>query len=243
MPDSIYTVNLPAGYPAYLGYVDGIYPTMHGYISSDGVHQPALPALFPAAYLIGLTVTGSTLDADGIDVEPGNPSASAGVEWARRKLAAAPDSRPVIYASTLGTPGYGMHDVLAQMAAHIVPRAKVRLLSAHYGAGEHICGPHTCNLIAEPMDGTQYTDQHPGNNGTKIDMSVLLDSFFVAPAPPDPAEDTLKIPGFQGTWLAYMMIGRPDGSTVIVGQGTSGDAYYAIRDKGATDSHAPVKIS
>jgi len=231
MPDSIYPANLPAGYPAYLGYVDGMWPTL-----------PQLKVMFPAAYLIGLTVTGSTLNADGIDVEPGNPSALLGVEWAGRKLAAEPDSRPVIYASTLGTPGYGMHDVLAQLAAHTVPRSKVRLLSAHYGAGEHICGPHTCNLIAEPMDGTQYTDQHPGNHGTLIDMSVLLDSFFAAPTPPDPAEDTLKIPGFQGTWLAYTMIGRPDGSTVIVGQGTSGDAYYAIRDKGATDSHAPVKI-
>jgi len=231
MPDSIYPANLPAGYPAYLGYVDGNWPTL-----------PELKVMFPAAYLIGLTVTGSTLHADGIDVEPGNPSASAGVSWVRQKLAAEPGTRPVIYASTLGTPGYGMHDVLAQMAAHTVPRAKVRLLSAHYGTGEHICGPHTCNLISEPMDGTQYTDQAPGNHGTLIDMSVLLDSFFAAPPPPDPAEDTLKIPGFQGTWLAYTMIGRPDGSTVIVGQGTSGDAYYAIRDKGATDSHAPVKI-
>jgi len=231
MPDSIYPANLPAGYPAYLGYVDGRWATC-----------PVIKADHPAARHVCLTVTGNTLAADGIDVEPGNPSAWNGAQWAMRKLAHAPDSRPVIYASVQGTPGYGMHDVLRELTSLSIPRAKVRLLSAHYEAGEHICGPATCNLISEDMDGTQYTDQAPGSNGTLIDMSVVLDSFFAASPPPDPPEDNVKVPGFQGTWLGYMMIGRPDGSTVIVGQGLSGDAYYAVRDAGATSSHAPIKI-
>jgi hypothetical protein len=32
--------------------------------------------------------------------------------------------------------------------------------------------------VPEAMDGTQWTDTAPGENGTQVDASVLLDNFF-----------------------------------------------------------------
>jgi hypothetical protein len=65
----------------------------------------------------------------------------------------------------------------------------VRLMTAHYGAGNHICGPATCNLVTVAADGTQWRDNAPGAGGSLVDESVLLDDFFGAqPAPiPIPA--------------------------------------------------------
>lgn len=192
MPDSIRTLDLPAGYPAYLGYVDGHWPTAHGYTDQNGTYQPPLRILFPGAYLVDLTVTGTTLEADGIDCEPGNPSAASAASWASRKLAAAPKFRPVIYASVIGTPGYGMHDVLAHLGTLGIPRASVRLLTAHYEwktgtgadtANRHICGPSTCGLLPVAADGTQWTDVWPGA-AQVVDLSTLRDDFFGTPPPP-----------------------------------------------------------
>lgn len=167
MPDAIYVKDLPGGYAQYLGYADGHWPT-----------AAELRAKYPAAHVISLTVTGAALPADGIDCEPGNPDAHTSVMWVRDKLTGSPNSRPVIYASTQGTPGYGMPWVLTELNTWGIPRGQVRLISAHYGAGQHICGPATCHLIDEPMDGTQWTDKFAGNGGALIDMSALRDDFF-----------------------------------------------------------------
>lgn len=167
MPDSIYVSDLPPGYSAYLGYLDGQWSTL-----------ASLEKRFPGAHLLGLTVTGQSIAADGIDIEPGNPDAVSGVKWVVRKLASDGAARPVIYASVIGRPGYGMGDVLPQLAALRIDRSSVRLLSAHYGAGQHICGPHTCGEIGTDMDGTQWSDDIKTASLAVIDMSVLRDDFF-----------------------------------------------------------------
>ena|SRR5215469_8819449 len=225
MPDSIYPANLPAGYPAYLGYVDGHWPTL-----------PELRVMFPAAHLIGLTVTGNTVDADGIDVEPGNPDAAAGADWVVRKLAAEPHHRPVIYASALGTPGYGMHDILAHLMTLQVPLTSVRLLSAHYGGEEHICGPGTCGLLPVTMDGTQWTDAFSGAGGALIDMSVVHDTFFETPSPPK--KETMKLPPAPGDWgptttqyVDYQgtlyVVGPNGGNAIYMTKSTDGGAHWS----------------
>jgi len=174
MPDSERVADLPAGYPAYLGYADGDVPT-----------AAELAARFPAARLVILTVTGRTLQADGCDVEPGNLTAAAGANWCVMRLTASHGTRPVIYASVIGEPGYGMGDVLAELKRHNISRDEVRLLSAHYdkALGAHICGPATCGLIGTPMDGTQFTDEWRTETGAVIDMSVLSADFFGALVP------------------------------------------------------------
>src|SRR5262249_56233890 len=81
--------------------------------------------------------------------------------------------------------------VLPQLTARGIARSQVRLLSAHYGAGEHICGPGTCGLMSVDADGTQWTDQARGNGGSVIDASVLRDDFFSgSPAPVPPSSNS-----------------------------------------------------
>lgn len=168
MPGSTNVNNLPAGYPAYLGYSDGNWPT-----------AKALEAMFPDAEHVILTVAGGPAAhgvrvAPGTDVEPMDLTAAQGAAWASGHA-----GRPVIYASVQGEPGYGMRDVRDHLAALGIQRSAVRLLSAHYGFGPHICGPHSCDLIDIEMDGTQWTDTYSTGNAF-IDMSMLADDFFGA---------------------------------------------------------------
>jgi hypothetical protein len=162
MPDSTIVGNLPNGYDAYLGYVDGDFDT-----------AAALRERFPAAELVLLTVTGDTLAATGADVENFDLTPESGARWAKDKLGSDPGSRPVLYAS-VGS----MMPVVIALGAEGIPRASVRLLSAHFGDGPHICGPHSCGLISLEMDGTQWSNQSAGLNGAAIDMSMLAEGFF-----------------------------------------------------------------
>lgn len=188
MPDSITptNINMIDAKAAVLGYVDGNWPT-----------APRLHALFPGAKVIALTVLGETLDADGIDCEPGNPfTAVQAADWLKRKLASTPASRPVAYAD-LASPGYSMSEIVAELARLGIARARVRLLPAHYD-GEHICSAaRGCRdkdnqLITFTADGTQWTKTYPGVGGQQVDMSLLNDSFF-APAP-NPADWIFSTP-------------------------------------------------
>lgn len=167
MPDSIDVSKLPPDYDAYLGYVDGRWPT-----------GAELIRTFPNAELVLLTVAGTTTAAhgarisSGADDEPGDLTAQSAAAWAGHKLHSEPLSRPVLYASVSAMP-----ELIGQLRLLGIDRSEVRLLSAHYGWGPHICGPASCGEIAIGMDGTQWTDQYPGPFGP-IDMSMLADDFF-----------------------------------------------------------------
>ena len=177
MPDSITPGNLPMGYPAYLGYADGQWPT-----------AARLPALFPGARYVSLTVTGRTLDCDGVDCEPGNVNAVKAATWVKVKLATEQGARPVVYAD-LASPGYSMGECIAALLELGVTRSQYRILTAHYD-GSHVCSPgRGCRdkdgqVIGFTADGTQWCNDYPGVGGNKIDMSLLNDDFFgPAPAP------------------------------------------------------------
>jgi hypothetical protein len=159
MLDSISVANLPAGADAYLGYVDGNWATFS-----------QLQARFPRAHLLSMAVFHSD-DAMGCDREPGDLAVTDVAVWVKRQLARGV-WRPVVYASASN-----MGACVASLSQAGIARADVRLLSAHYGAGKHICGPSTCNLCPA-CDGTQFTDAAPGAGGSLIDESVLLDDFF-----------------------------------------------------------------
>lgn len=177
MPDATNVNLLPVGYPAYLGYVDGMFQT-----------ASTLEAMFPDAELVLLTVRGVSVPgihgvrvSPGTDVEPGDVAAAQAVGLVLRELAADPAARPVIYASVIGQSGYGMRDVITLLGVNEVDLPRVRLLSAHYGAGPHICGPATCHAIGWEMDGTQWTDSYAVPGGV-VDMSLLRPDFF-SPVP------------------------------------------------------------
>jgi peptidoglycan hydrolase-like protein with peptidoglycan-binding domain len=176
MADSIVPENLPPATGAYLVYVDGHWVT-----------EGPVRAMFPTARLLTMTVLGGHAVADGCDCEPGDMTPDVAAEWVGWRL----DSgawRPVIYASASE-----MAAVLAQLAADDIKRQDVRLLSAHYGEGNHICGPGTCKATPIDMDGTQYTKTGAGVGGTLIDLSTLLDDFFGAPAPVITLEADVKL--------------------------------------------------
>lgn len=188
MPDSIIPPNLPAGYGQYLVYVDGLWST-----------AAEVGKLHPQAQLLRMTVSGSTLNADGIDCEPGDVTAAAAAAWVKRKLASAPASRPVVYAD-LASEGCSMTEVLAELGALGIVRLQVRLLTAHYGK-QHICSPaNGCRdaqnkLITFTADGTQWTETYPGAGGSLIDMSELSSSFFTPASGFGPPQNLTVRPG------------------------------------------------
>lgn len=195
MPDSIKPLSLPAGYPAYLGYVDGEWPTAAG-----------LRAAHPQAHVLSLTVLGESLEADGVDCEPGNVNAAGAAGWVKRKLASAPASRPVAYAD-LESPGYSMAEVIAALLNLGISRVKYRVLTAHYTGVAHICSPSTCGTAFQ-ADGTQWTSKYPGIGGEDIDMSLLDDEFFGAAAPAPtwvfaPVRELSARPGHTSVSLAW----------------------------------------
>jgi hypothetical protein len=171
MFDSITVSDLPHGADAYLGYVDGEWPT-----------YPQVVAAFPAAYHLSMTVFPGVV-ADACDCENGDLTVTQAAEWARSRLAAGA-YRPVVYMSAAT-----MRAVNAALTSLGVTRPRVRLLSAHYGVGEHICGPSTCGY--PQADGTQWTDSAPGLHGSLIDQSLLSAGFFHGP--PESTEDVLFV--------------------------------------------------
>lgn len=170
MFDSINTGELPSGSGyAYAGYVDGDWPD-----------YTAIKEKFPSASVLSIAVSVDGI-ADCLDVEAGDATPPEAVTWLSGRLAAGA-VKPCIYAST---------DTMTRFIATMgVPRSSVRLWTAHYGLGEHICGPDTCKQLSIPADGTQWTDQALGRD---LDQSVLLDDFFGAEPPPAPVVSTWQV--------------------------------------------------
>ncbi len=176
MADSTSAAHLPPGYDAYAGYVDGK-PPWRDY--------DAIRVRFPGKPVLSIAVSAAD-DADCLDREPLDATAGQAPGWVRRQETRGL-TRPCVYASVSN-----MRAVIDDLLLGGVTRNAVRLWSAHYGAGEHICGPATCKLIDVPMDGTQWADSAPGQNGTWVDASVLLDDFFTEPGPAGWQEDMMR---------------------------------------------------
>lgn len=160
MFDSIDIAALPAGAPAYAGYVNGAWPTFS-----------TLLRVFPGAHLLDIAVTADA-DATCLDVEKGDATNADVYGWFTRQQARKA-WRPVLYTSASN-----VDSLAATMTANGFPRTSYRLWSAHYGAGEHICGPAACKLTRYACDGTQWTDNALGRN---LDQSVLASDFFGTP--------------------------------------------------------------
>lgn len=175
MADSTVPANLPAGYDAYAGYVDGSWPDC-----------AAIRARFPGVPVLSIAAEADA-DADCLDREPYDATAQEAPGWVRRQQARGVH-RPCVYASVSN-----MAEVIGELTRSAILRAEVRLWSAHYGAGEHICGPATCKWPDVPaMDGTQWSDSQPGAGGSQIDASILLDGFFGGTVPPGWQEDMMR---------------------------------------------------
>jgi len=188
MYDAVTLSNIPKDAVAVAGYVDG-YET-----------YPKLAGLFPKAQCLSISLSG-TVEAECLDVENGAATVDSIPSWIKNQTS----HRPVIYASVST-----MANILAKLAANSISRQSVRLWSAHYQQGQHICGPSSCGQIRVDMDGTQWTDTALGRN---LDQSLLLDNFFTVPAPTNtPWEDNMSLPTITAnesdTKLAHWYIHR-----------------------------------
>lgn len=238
MADSIRPSDLLPGYDAYLGYVDGMWPT-----------YSQVKQMFPGKDILSLTVLGGNSSADGCDCETGDLTTVSAAAWAKQRLAAGA-WRPVIYSSVSN-----MASVIAELSKLGVSPGDVRLLSAHYGAGQHICGPSTCKLVDREMDGTQWTDSASGAAHSLIDASLLQEDFFdeAGTSQTETWEDTLMatipevesgstgqaVKNWQGLLVAH---GYSLGDTGQFKDGVDGD--FGAKTKSATEEfQTAAKIS
>lgn len=161
MFDSAYNNQFPPGGGAYAGYVDGHV--------GDQPNYPWIVKNFPKAHHLSITLTPG-LDADCLDIETHAATVASAAGWFTRQKARGA-VRPVFYASV----SLMQSDLVAALAVAGIDRSQYRLWSAHYGNGNHICGPRTCRLLSITADGTQWTDH---DDKLTVDQSVLSDGFF-----------------------------------------------------------------
>lgn len=179
---------------AYASYVDGNI--------GDQPNNVKVMAAFPGKQHLSIALSASH-KADCFDIEPGAGMPSQAPDWVKWRQAAGV-TRPVLYAS-VSTMRNAILPVLSQAG---IRTASVRLWTAHYGAGEHICGPSTCGQLPVDADGTQWTDAYRGPNGV-VDMSLLDDGFFGAkPADPGawvfgPVRGLVARPGHTNVQLTW----------------------------------------
>jgi hypothetical protein len=166
MYDSIDLTQFPASVDFAAGYVNGKWPTAR-----------ELAARYPHAQILTIAVT-SGADAGALDIETGDATPADAPGWHKRQRARGA-ARPCLYANA-STMQAGIVPLVQSGA---IPRAAVRLWSAHYTEVAHICGPRSCRAVSIDMDGTQWTDRAAGRN---LDQSLLLPGFFGAAAAPPP---------------------------------------------------------
>ena len=162
MADSVNVLNLPPGFPAYAGYVNGEYTTW-----------PLLKKRFPRSRLLPITITLNDLVwAQCLDIENGD----ATPDQAPRFINLVPNALRMLYISRDSVP-----DLMQIMGAAKIERNRWKLWTAHYGFGKHICGPWTCKLPFQ-ADGTQWVDWG------EWDESLLDDNFFTLPTSRTPTQ-------------------------------------------------------
>jgi|ERR1700691_3608289 hypothetical protein len=167
MYDTIYNDQFPAGARAYAAYVDGGI--------GDQPNYSYIVKAFPRASHLSIALSSSD-NADALDVEPGAASPGDVPRWYDQQKARGV-YRPCVYASVSTMQG----SVLGELESAGIVRGNARLWTAHYGAGEHICGPASCGLISVEADGTQWTDDALGRS---LDQSLLQGDFFAANTDP-----------------------------------------------------------
>jgi hypothetical protein len=194
MFDTALNNQFPAGAAAYAAYVDGSV--------GDQPNYAYIVRTFPHAQHLSIALFASD-NADCLDVEPGAAVPSDIPGWYQRQVARG-IQRPVIYASASA-----MNDeILPVLSQARIARAKTRLWSAHYGLGEHICGPHSCGLLSIDADGTQWTSSAMG---LVLDQSQLLDTFFATTNHPTVTEDELQSGQLNTGHGAFTVIAVPPG--------------------------------
>ena len=175
MYDTIYNNQYPSGAQAYAAYVDGGL--------GDQPNYAYIVTAFPKAEHLSIALSAGN-NADALDVEAGAATPGEIPAWCTRQRQRG-IQRPCIYANASTMQG----SVLPVLSQSNISRASVRLWSAHYGLGEHICGPGSCGAMSVEADGTQWTSSALG---LVLDQSELQSNFFSSPSNPVIAEAELQ---------------------------------------------------
>jgi len=227
MFDTAENDQYPASAAAYAGYVDGGI--------GDQPNYAHIVSAYPGAHHLSIALSAGN-DADVLDVENGAASPADIPGWHARQVARG-IVRPVIYASVSA-----MNDaILPVLKLAGIGAPHRRLWTAHYGAGEHICGPKSCGALSGDADGTQWT---PNAMGRNLDQSLLDPDFFGTPAPPPPPSDWvfgkvrgLAVSGIRSAaaTLTWDSPGTPMPAAV-------GHYEVTVRAGGADLPHYPVSV-
>jgi hypothetical protein len=195
MYDSAYNDQFPAGAAAYAAYVDGGIGNQPNYAY--------IVSAFPKAQHLSVALFARD-NADALDVEPGAASPSDIPGWFARQVARG-IQRPVIYASA-STMNDTILPVLSQAG---IARADARLWTAHYGLGEHVCGPSSCRALSIEADGTQWTSSA---QGLVLDQSLLAADFFAPTTNETVTEAELQSGQLNPGHGAFTVISVPPGT-------------------------------
>lgn len=187
----------------YAGYVDGY------------VTYPWLLSHYSSKHLLSISIHGN--DADCLDMENGAASFASGPGWYRRaKGRKLHTTKPVMYCASGSS-----NLVLSNMSHAGISRASYFLWSAHTGAGEHICGPHTCGY--PQADATQWTFTYLGRS---LDASAVPEAFF-SKTRPKPGTHPLLREGANGPNVKIVQQDLKNRGWAIVVDGDFGPITFA----------------
>lgn len=214
MYDTIYNNQFPANAEAYAAYVDGGL--------GDQPNYAYIVKTFPKAQHVSIALS-SSVNADALDVEEGAASAGEFPAWCTKQRQRG-IQRPIVYASVSA-----MQDsILPVLSQAKIARSTVRLWTAHYGLGEHICGPASCKALSTAADGTQWTSSALG---LVLDQSELQANFFTTD-PTVTAEAELQ--------SGQLNTGKNVPTSIAVGLGTA--HHVAFGCDNSVEGQAPAVL-
>ena len=203
MFDTALNDQFPSGAAAYAAYVDGSLGNQPNYAY--------IVRAFPKAQHLSIALFAAN-NADVLDVEAGASVPSEVPGWYARQIKRG-IARPVIYAGASAMNGA----VLPTLSQAGISRARTRLWTAHYGVGEHICGPRSCRALSIDADGTQWTSSA---RGLVLDQSLLASDFFTGTMDPTVTEAELQSGQLTTGSGAFTVIPVPPGTAHHIALGT-----------------------
>ena len=219
MYDTIYNNQFPSGAQAYAAYVDGGL--------GDQPNYAYIVSAFPKAEHLSIALSAGN-NADALDVEAGAATPGEIPAWCTRQRQRG-IQRPCIYANASTMQG----SVLPVLAEAKIARSTVRLWTAHYGLGQHICGPGSCGAVSVEADGTQWTSSALGR---VLDESELLANFFtISPTNGAIAEAELQ--------SGELNIGKNALTAIAVGLGTAHHVAFGCDNSVAGQSPAVLRVA
>lgn len=157
-----------------------------GYVNGDFANWPAIVAKYSKAgkFLLSIDVQGNpSIGAQCLDVEKGDAEISQAPGWCKTTRANGVAAKDLRYFPKLYVQESNAQALVSAMSAAGIVRDTWMLWTAHYGKGEHICGPKTCGCPVQ-ADATQWSSTF---DGASLDASLCYGYFFSGPGDVLPA--------------------------------------------------------